>query len=78
MFPTLVSGVGLLSVHFVFSGFPRTFNDKWWHAVPRLNRNTAYISLIYNNQVLFVRQFDTVKFPQSYNIQKMISPYIMG
>lgn len=37
---------------------------------PYLNRNTAYISLIYNNQVLFARQFDTVKFPQSYNIQK--------
>lgn len=35
MFPTLVSGVGLLSVHFVFSGFLRTFNDKWWYAVLR-------------------------------------------
>ena len=31
MFPTLVSGVGLLSIHFVFSGFLRTFNDKWWY-----------------------------------------------
>ena len=35
MFPTLVSGVGLLSIHFVFSGFLRTFNDKWWYAVLR-------------------------------------------
>ena len=52
MFPTLVSGVGLLSVHFVFSGFPRTFNDKWWHAVPRfcfINRSLGNLETEISN-----------------------------
>lgn len=38
--------------------------DKVCLSVPRLNRNSICISLIYNYLVLFVYQFDTIKFPQ--------------
>ncbi len=47
----------------------RTYNITSSH----LNRNRVYISLIYSYDILLFSRFESIKFPQTYDIQKIIA-----
>ena len=40
---------------------------------PLLSRNIVYISLIYSYNILLFNRFEIMKFPQTYDIQKIIA-----
>lgn len=75
MFVGLLTGLVAVPYHYLLyylfhlrSGFFASHPAWYWH-IPLLNRNRICINLIYSYYILFFSRFDTVKFPQNYDIQ---------